>query len=37
MKFKKMVARLKARQAAWDRLNNKDQAASTRPGSVKRK
>lgn len=35
MKYKKMIANLKARQDAWAKLPAKDQAATTKPGSVK--
>ena len=36
MKYKKKLANLKARQAAFDRMNAGDQHANTRPGSEKK-
>ena len=36
MKYKKKLANLKARQAAFDRMNANDQHANTRPGSEKK-
>ena len=35
MKYKKKLANLKAAQAWWDRLPERDKASLTRPGSVK--
>lgn len=37
MKYKKLKARLEARQRIWDNLPKTIQAATTRPGSVKGK
>ena len=36
MKYKKKLAYLKARQAAFDRMEASDQHANTRPGSEKK-
>ena len=36
MKYKKKLLNLKARQAAFDRMNAGDQHANTRPGSEKK-
>lgn len=36
MKYKNKLANLKARQAAFDRMNASDQHANTRPGSEKK-
>ena len=36
MKHKNKIANLKARQAAFDRMNASDQHANTRPGSEKK-
>ena len=36
MKYKKKLLNLKARQAAFDRMNANDQHANTRPGSEKK-
>ncbi len=36
MKYKKKLAYLKARQAAFDRMDANDQRANTRPGSEKK-
>lgn len=36
MKYKKKLANLKARQAAFDRMGASDQHANTRPGSEKK-
>lgn len=35
MKYKKMVERLKNRQAWWDKQDKSYQNSTTRPGSVK--
>ena len=35
MKYKKMIAYLKAKQKVWDAMKPNDQHASTRTGSVK--
>ena len=35
MKAKKMREYLRQRQLWWDKLSQRDKAASTRPGSVK--
>lgn len=34
MKYKKKLANLKAAQAWWDRLLERDKASLTRPGSI---
>lgn len=36
MKYKKRVARLKARQDRWDKQPKDYQASTTRPGSLKK-
>nr|DAW84545.1 MAG TPA: hypothetical protein [Caudoviricetes sp.] len=36
MKYKKKLARLKARQDHWDRQGKDYQAANKKPGSVKK-
>ena len=36
MKYKKKLLTLKARQAAFDRMNVNDQHANTKPGSEKK-
>lgn len=36
MKYKNKMANLKARQAAFDRMNASDQHANTRPGSERK-
>ena len=36
MKYKNKLANLKARQAAFDRMNASNQHANTRPGSEKK-
>lgn len=36
MKYKKRVARLKARQDWWDKQSEDYQASTTRPGSLKK-
>lgn len=36
MKYKNKLANLKARQAAFDRMDADDQHANTRPGSEKK-
>lgn len=36
MKYKKKLLNLKARQAAFDRMNAQNQHANTRPGSEKK-
>lgn len=36
MKYKKRQLNLKARQAAYDRMDNKTKATMTRPGSEKK-
>ena len=36
MKYKNKMANLKARQAAFDRMNANDQHANTRPGGEKK-
>lgn len=35
MKYKKMKAYLEQKQIWWSKLSQKDQAATTKPGSVK--
>lgn len=37
MKYKKMQDRLASRQAAWLRMSDTDKAATTKPGSQKKK
>ena len=37
MKMKNRIAYLKAKQAAWDKLPEREKAATTRPGSIKTK
>lgn len=37
MKYRKLKARLEARQKIWDNQSKAVQAATTRPGSVKGK
>lgn len=37
MKYRKMQDRLAARQAAWARQSEADKAATTKPGSKKKK
>jgi len=37
MKYKKKVANLKAAQAWWDRLPERNKASLTRPGSIHQK
>ena len=34
MKYKKKIANVKAAQAWWDRLPERDKASLTRPGSI---
>lgn len=34
MKYKKKLANLKAAQAWWDRLSERDKASLTRPGGI---
>lgn len=34
MKYKKKIANLKAAQAWWDRLPERDKASLTRPGGI---
>lgn len=36
MKYKKKLAKLAARQKAWDSLPKSEQEATTRPGSKKK-
>lgn len=36
MKYKKKLLNLKARQAAFDKMNAQDQHENTRPGSEKK-
>ncbi len=36
MKYKKKLLNLKARQAAFDKMNAQNQHANTRPGSEKK-
>ena len=37
MKYKKKLANLKAAQAWWDRLPERDKASLTRPGGINQK
>ena len=37
MKYKKKLANLKAAQAWWDRLSERDKASLTRPGGINQK
>lgn len=36
MKTKNRIARLKARQTAWDKMSAEDKKGTRRPGSMKR-